>query len=223
MLGRGVPLIQRTGDSYKARPITIGDPLDKVAAHLLVQSVSESARIACGSFQLGNGIQGGIDILIWTVRLLLDINPTFVIFKSDCNNAFTVFAIIQSWTQLMSTFLMLHLIAILSWKIHWLPIIPISRRNSVLVYLCNVVWLKATQYRAHSSLLLNALRTIRSNHKNVYLLSFHDDDDVFSAVYNFDICMEPLWLSRNRDKCQLYDPLDFRFKRNVNIFVVKRV
>ena len=69
MLGRGVPLIQCTGDSYKARPITIGDPLDKVAAHLLVQSVSESARRACDSFQLGNGIQGGIDILIWTVRL----------------------------------------------------------------------------------------------------------------------------------------------------------
>jgi len=39
MLGRGVPLIQRIGDSYKARPITIGDPLDKVAAHLLVPSV----------------------------------------------------------------------------------------------------------------------------------------------------------------------------------------
>ena len=39
MLGRGVPLIQRTGDSYKARPITIGDPLDKVLAHLLVPSV----------------------------------------------------------------------------------------------------------------------------------------------------------------------------------------
>ena len=72
----------------KARLITIGDPLDKVAAHLLVHSVSESTRIVCGSFQLGNGIQGGIDILIWTERLLLDINPRFVLFKSDCNNAF---------------------------------------------------------------------------------------------------------------------------------------
>jgi len=48
------------------------------------------------------------------------------------------------------------------------------------------------------------------------LLSFHDDDnfiglpdDVFSAVHNFDICMEPLGLSRNRDKCQLYDPFGF--------------
>ena len=62
----------------------------------------------------------------------------------------------------------------------------------------------------------NALRTIRSNHSNVYLLSFHDDDyfiglpdDVFSAVYNFDTCMEPIGLSRNRDKCQLYDPSGF--------------
>ena len=36
MLGLGVSLIQRTGDSNKARPITIGDPLDKVAVHLLV-------------------------------------------------------------------------------------------------------------------------------------------------------------------------------------------
>ncbi len=87
MLGRGVPLIQRTGDSYKAWPITIEDPFDKVAAHLLAQSVSESARIACASFQLGNGIKGGIDILIWIVRLLFDINPRFVIVKSDCNNA----------------------------------------------------------------------------------------------------------------------------------------
>ena len=50
MLGRGVPLIQCTGNSYKARPITIGDPLDKVAAHLLAQSVSELARTACDSF-----------------------------------------------------------------------------------------------------------------------------------------------------------------------------
>ena len=53
MLGRGVPLIQCTGNSYK---------VDKVAAHRLAQSVSESARTACDSFQLGNGIQGGIAI-----------------------------------------------------------------------------------------------------------------------------------------------------------------
>ena len=55
--------------------------------------------------------------------------------------------------------------------------------------------------------------TVRNNRSNIYLLSFHDDDyfirlpeDIFQAVDNFDICMEPLALSRNRYKCQLYDP-----------------
>ena len=48
------------------------------------------------------------------------------------------------------------------------------------------------------------------------MLSFHDDDyfiglpdGIYSAVDNFDICMEPLGLSRNRDKCQLHDPSGF--------------
>jgi len=81
MLGRGVPLIQRNGESYKARPITIGDPLEKVAAHILGQSVAEDVRTACGKFQLGNGISGGIDILIWTIRLLLELNTNYIIFK----------------------------------------------------------------------------------------------------------------------------------------------
>ena len=40
--------------------ITIDDPLEKVATHILEQSVAED----CGKFQLGNGISDWMDILI---------------------------------------------------------------------------------------------------------------------------------------------------------------
>ena len=215
MLGRGVPLIQYTGDSYKARPITIGDPLDKVAAHLLVQSVSESARRACDSFQLGNGIQGGIDILIWTVRLLLDINPRFVIFKSDCNNAFN-----SSYHNTIMDAVNEHLPDASSYCYSLLKDPLVTHYTNFKKKQCLSVSMErgVPQGNPISGTFFNvsranALRTVRSNHNNIYLLSFHDDDyfiglpdDIFPAVDNFDICMEPLGLSRNRDKCQLYDP-----------------
>jgi len=82
-----VPLIQRNG-TYKTRPITIGNPPEKVAAHILGKSVGKQVRTACSKFQLGNGISGGIDIIIWTICLLLELNPSYFLFNSDYNNAF---------------------------------------------------------------------------------------------------------------------------------------
>ena len=166
----------------------------------------------------------------------MDINPRFVLFKSDCNNAFNSVchnAIMDAVNEhlpdassncysLLKDPLVTHYT---NFKKKQCLGVSMQRRvaegNPISGTFFNVS-------RA------NALRTIRSNHNNVYLLSFHDDDyfiglpdDVFSAVHNFDICMEPLGLSRNRDKCQLYDPFGFHDdladRCNVNKFIVKRV
>jgi hypothetical protein len=66
---------------------------------LLIFWFNQSLNQLYDSFQIGNGIQGGIDILIWTVRLLLDINRRFATFKSDYKKAFNSVIIKQSWTQ----------------------------------------------------------------------------------------------------------------------------
>ena len=215
MLGRGVPLIQRNGELYKARPITIGDPLEKVAAHILGQSVAEDVRTACGKFQLGNGISGGIDILIWTIRLLLELNPNYVIFKSDCNNAFNSChhsAILDSVNQHIPT---------------TSPYCYSLLKEPLVTDYCNFKrkqCLRVTMQRGVpqgnpiSGTFFNitradALSTVRSNHPSIFLLSFHDDDyfigppnDIFQAIHSFDTVMQPLGLSRNELKCQLYDP-----------------
>jgi hypothetical protein len=215
MLGRGVPLIQRTGNSFKARPITIGDPLDKVAAHLLVQSVSPKARTACGSSQLGNGFQGGIDILIWTVRLLLDINPRFVIFKSDCNNAFN-----SGYHNTLMDAVHQHLPEASSYCYSLLKDPLVTHFTNFKSKKCLSVSMErgVPQGNPMSGTIFNisradALKSVKMNHPDIYLLSFHDDDyfiglpdDIFSAVDSFDHFMEPLGLTRNRAKCELYDP-----------------
>jgi len=208
-------LIQRSGDSYKARPVTIGDPLDKVAAHLLVQSISHEAREACGPFQLGNGIQGGIDILIWTIRLLLDLNPTYVIFKSDCNNAFN-----SGYHTAIMDGVNEHLPASSSYCYSLLkdPLVTdycnFKKKQCMRVFMERGVPqgnpMSGTFFNISRA---NALASVRSNHPNIFLLSFHDDDyfvglpdDIFPAIETFDDLMLPLGLSRNRTKCQLYDP-----------------
>ena len=42
----------------------------------------------CGNRQLGNGIKGGVEILVHSIRLLLELNPEWVILKTDIKNAF---------------------------------------------------------------------------------------------------------------------------------------
>jgi len=59
----------------------------------------------------------------------------------------------------------------------------------------------------------HALSTVRLNHPSIFLLSFHDDDyfigppnDIFQAIHSLDTAMQPLGLSHNVLKCQLFDP-----------------
>ena len=82
--GRGIPLQQRN----KIRPIIIQCPFHKVASHILIQNFNSMAIELCGNRQLGNGIKGGVEILVHSIRLLLELNPEWVILKTDIKNAF---------------------------------------------------------------------------------------------------------------------------------------
>ena len=82
--GRGIPLDQKT----KVRPIIIQCPFHKVASHILIKHIKDKIITICGDKQLGNAISGGVEILVHLIRILLDLNPDWVLIKIDTKNAF---------------------------------------------------------------------------------------------------------------------------------------
>ena len=78
-IGRGIPLDQK----IKVRPIIIQCPFHKIASHILIKHIKDKIITICGDKQLGNAIRGGVEILIHLIRILLDLNPDWVLIKID--------------------------------------------------------------------------------------------------------------------------------------------
>jgi len=216
LLGRGIPLNQSTPTGgVKIRPININDPLDKVSAHLLGWKNQGRVKELCGKYQLGNCIQGGVEILIWTVKILLELNPSWVLFSSDCENAFNsgykrkIMERVNDKIPEISTYAYTLLKESLQ-----VDYTNFNEKKCMRVQMDRGV----PQGNPISGSIFNIFRSdeleeLRQENDRVIILSFHDDDyflgepnDVFPAVLSLDNKMQPLGIMRNQAKCKVYDP-----------------
>jgi hypothetical protein len=205
----------KADNSVKVRPININDPIDKIGSHLLAVANGREVVDICGKFQLGNGIAGGVEILVWTVKVLLDLNPEFVLFKSDCSNAFNSgyhSKIMEKVNEKLPQ------TAAYAYMLLKQPLQIDFTNHKAKKCMRATMERGVPQGNPMSGTFFNILRVdslaeVRNAHQNVFLLSFQDDDyfigrpdDVFEAVTHFDECMGPLGIERNRGKCEIYDP-----------------
>jgi Reverse transcriptase (RNA-dependent DNA polymerase) len=216
-LGKGVPLTEQLPDgTIKPRPITIEDPIHKVAAHLLANKVMSKANEVCGKFQLGNGVKGGSEILVHFVRIMLETHPNFVLAKVDSNNAFNSpyhSVLLNSVNELLPE-ASSYLASLL--------------REPIEVDYCNFQKKKCMRVKMErgipqgnpmSGIFFNICRVrvleeVRNLHPDIFIVHFHDDDyflglpgNIFAAIQTFDHGMDNLGIVRNRIKSQLYDPI----------------
>jgi len=216
LLGKGVPLTEILPDgNIKPRIINIDDPIHKVAANALKSNVMKKANEACGEFQVGNGIKGGAEILIAFVRITIELNPTFILCKVDCNNAFNspyhrkIMEATNEYLPEASSYLA----TLLKYPIQ-IDISNFRKKKNMRVDMERGV----TQGNPMSGIYfnlcrVNALKVVRREHGRIQMISYHDDDyflglpeDVFEALATYDINMDTIGINRNRLKSQLYDP-----------------
>ena len=91
---RGVAIDKGNGDP---RPIGIGQLFTSIASALAVRAKDVTNRIpsGVGSTELMHGIPGGTEAAVHTVRALLAQNPSWVVCKTDIQNAFN--ALSREW------------------------------------------------------------------------------------------------------------------------------
>jgi hypothetical protein len=70
------------------RPIVCQSPLIKIGEVLLNRISQTRILEVCGERQLANKIQGGAEIIVHTVRAVLESNPTWCCIETDSVNAF---------------------------------------------------------------------------------------------------------------------------------------
>ena len=217
LLGRGVPLTELMPDGQiKQRPITIEDPIHKIASHILSSRSMPLATGVCGPFQLGNAIKGGAEVLVWTVRCLLELNPQFVIAQLDSNNAFNspYHSTLMKTTNDMLPSASSYLATLLRAPLE----VDYSNYQKKLCMRLSM-HRGVPQGNPMSGIFFNvarkpALELLRVQHPNVFIISYHDDDyfiglpaDVFAAIDTFDGVMEPIGITRNKIKSKIYDPV----------------
>jgi len=215
LLGKGVRLTETLSDgTLKPRIITIDDPIHKVAANALKSNVMFKANEACGDFQVGNGVKGGAEILIAYVRIMMELNPTFILCKVDCNNAFgspyhhKIMEATNEHLPEASSYL-----ATLLKNPLQIDVSNFKKKKTMRVSMERGV----TQGNPMSGIYfnlcrVNALKLVRTEHERIKMISYHDDyflglpEDVFDALETYDTQMESIGITRNRLKSQLYDP-----------------
>ena len=209
--GRGIALIQKE----KIRPIIIQCPFHKTASHVLVKSLKTKSIEICGNKQLGSPISGGVEILIHTVRLILELNTDFVIIKTDIKNAFNELsreAIINAVNEQANE--------ILPYVNNLLnepsEVIFNDKPNKVCAQILQRVGVP--QGSPSSGPLFNitqaeTLKYIQSEHPNITIISIHDDhyilgklEHALPALDMFDLEFARLNLKRQQSKSKLYHP-----------------
>ncbi len=87
LLGSRLVALRKPGSS-KVRPIAVGDLFVKLAAHFILDVVSEHFSNIFHPIQLGLGTPGGAETIIHACQLLLETDPDSVLFSVDIDNAF---------------------------------------------------------------------------------------------------------------------------------------
>jgi hypothetical protein len=82
--GKGTALLKSNGD---VRPIVTEDPLLSYTGHALATEHRDVIRTVCGDEQY-MGLPAGCEVVAHSVRYLLEADPTLVVGKVDCQNAF---------------------------------------------------------------------------------------------------------------------------------------
>jgi hypothetical protein len=209
--GRGVPILGE--DNIKIRPINIDCPFHKIASHLLSFKCKEKAVEICGDFQLGNAIKGGTEVAVHTIRILLELNPSWVIIKTDMKNAFNsiphnvVMRAVAEKLPEASTYTAF---------IFQEPVSVIYRDNKKKLSMEVVMERGVCQGNPMSTINFNisqtdALQRVRHGNPHVVIISVHDDhyilgevEHVFPALQSFDVELNGIGLYRNIGKSALY-------------------
>ena len=207
--GRGIPLIQKD----KVRPIVIQCPFHKTASHILVKQIKNKAIEICGNKQLGNAISGGIEVLIHSVRLILEQNPDFVIIKTDIKNAFNELSrhsIINAINE--------HIVEILPYVENLLSnsseVLFNDKTNRTCAKIIQTIGVP--QGSPSSGPIFNitqasTIKNIETEHPNIMILSVHDDHYIIGelpyalpALQMFDREFAILNLKRQETKSKIY-------------------
>ncbi|MGV8142620.1 MAG: reverse transcriptase domain-containing protein, partial [Candidatus Pacearchaeota archaeon] len=85
LVSRGVAIMKGDTD---VRPIAIDHPITKIASYSALNLWKNELNTFCGPFQLGNPVSGGAEILIHSVRMLLENDKHNCCLKLDLKNAF---------------------------------------------------------------------------------------------------------------------------------------
>jgi hypothetical protein len=70
------------------RPITCGNALLKLVARMMLAKVQRPVKELMGTLQRGVGCRGGVESVIHTVQGMLELNPTWISWQTDAQNAF---------------------------------------------------------------------------------------------------------------------------------------
>ena len=221
--GRGIALIQKD----KIRPIIIQCPFHKTASHILVKALAQKSIEVCGKKQLGSPISGGIEILIHTIRIILEMNSDFVIIKTDIKNAFNELsreAIINAVNEQANEILP---------YVHNLlnepsEVIFNDHKSKVCAQIFQHIGVP--QGSPSSGPLFNitqanALQRIESAHPDITIISVHDDhyilgklEHALPALDMFDLEFAQLNLERQSQKSKIFHPHhDFNDEETINI------
>jgi hypothetical protein len=209
--GRGIPL--KGKDAGKPRPINIDCPFHKIAAHIIEARCREKVIDICGDNQLGNAISGGAEILIHSVRTLLELHPEYGVLKIDVENAFNSISrssVLNALSKVLPETVAYNEMTL--------------RRTTSVIYndrkadLCMNVSMTTgvCQGNPTSSMNFNVtqapiLRNLREMYGDVFILSFHDDhyaigtdETLLALLDDLDREFATIGLKRNDSKSQYY-------------------
>ena len=97
--------IRKAVDSEDVRPVTLGETLLKIPARCIVKAFRPrlTEHFISGS-QFGEGVPGGLESVVHSVRLLLDQNPNHIALSLDMKNAFNTIRRADVAQQLHASF-----------------------------------------------------------------------------------------------------------------------
>jgi hypothetical protein len=204
---RGIPLMK----DDKLRPISVQCPFYKAAAHYINREYRDKILEICTDNQLGGPISGGLEILIHTVRAILELKENWLCVKTDIENAYNSISREQIFNELQSK--LPELTPFVSYSIGKSNSIVYNDSKEGITFkvemssgVCQGDPISESLFNITQAARLKAIRDL---HPEIILLSYHDDhfilgepDYVLSALKTFDVEMEKIALVRSKTKSE---------------------
>jgi hypothetical protein len=237
--GRGIALGQGKKNKpealIKIRPIVIQDPFHNLAAHMIATYNSDKAIEICGPGQLGNDIKGGPEILVHTIKCLLQLHPDWTLISFDGKDAFNSL----NRTEIINTL-----------KKHCPNMVPYTtslfNNASEVIYFdkSNKITLKVQQSngiqqgnsaatRSYNITQSTAINNVKAKHPNIFILQIHDDqfilgplDEALAALTTLKYEMLNIGIQESVGKSNIYSPTpislddEMRCKHSYNLKLV---